>query len=341
MPDDEYWMSLALEQAALAAEAGEVPVGAVIVRSGTLIAAAHNQRETAKNAVRHAEMTVIEQACTVCGGWRLEDCELYVTLEPCPMCAGAAINARLKRVVYGSAEPKTGSCHSVVNLFSLPYPYRPICVGGVLEQACTAHLSAFFAARRQQKRPVRAGVLFALEGVLWDTPPQTAVMRNGVALSSPTLLPLNQPQIIQKTSTPTMIGHSPDSQLFDGTEAMLAALQGRYELYLVSDSRTDTLEAFWQACGLRHYFSGIETTERTGRSLADNIRLVMKRHHLTHAVYVGTAESDRIAAQTAGRPFIYAAYGNGHPKSYQAIIHTPSELLNVLPSLLPTPSPTT
>ncbi|HCA54231.1 MAG TPA: tRNA-specific adenosine deaminase, partial [Ruminococcaceae bacterium] len=106
MTTDEKWMLSALQQAEMAAADGEVPVGAVIVRNGVLIAAAHNQRESHKNALCHAELSAIEQACTVCGGWRLEDCEMYVTLEPCPMCAGAVINARLKRVIYGSADKK-------------------------------------------------------------------------------------------------------------------------------------------------------------------------------------------------------------------------------------------
>ena len=110
-------MGLALEEAAKAAALGEVPVGAVVARHGEVIATAHNTRETEKNALHHAELLAIDAACKALGGWRLWECELFVTLEPCPMCAGGIINSRLRRVVYGAADTKAGCCGSVTKAF--------------------------------------------------------------------------------------------------------------------------------------------------------------------------------------------------------------------------------
>ena len=147
--DDRAWMRLALEEAKAAAALGEVPVGALVVRSGELIAKAHNRRETGKSALAHAECLAIDEACKTLGGWRLHECELYVTLEPCPMCAGAIINSRLLRVVYGARDPKAGCCGSVTDLFALPFNHRPEAVGGVLEEECAGALRAFFQAKRK------------------------------------------------------------------------------------------------------------------------------------------------------------------------------------------------
>lgn len=361
MTTDEKWMSEALRQARIAAEAGEVPVGAVIVRNGTVIAAACNQRESRRNALCHAELSAIEQACTVCGGWRLEDCTLYVTLEPCPMCAGAAVNARLKRVVYGSADPKTGSCHSVVDLFSLPYPHQPVCVGGVLEESCTALLTDFFRSqRRQQRQRIKQGVIFSLDGTLWDSLSQMVPAWNSVLQPRGYALTVERMKdFMGKTLSEIAAQLLPDmptaaalavmdeccrvgndllrqqgGQLYDGIEQALSALQEDYPLYLVSNCGTEYLDAFFQAHGLQRYFSDYETNGRTGRSKAENIRLVMKRSRLTQAVYVGSTEADRIAAQTAGLSFVYAAYGFGKPKACQAVIHTPAELPAVISQLL-------
>ena len=147
--DDRAWMRLALEEAKAAAALGEVPVGALVVRSGELIAKAHNRRETGKSALAHAECLAIDEACKTLGGWRLHECELYVTLEPCPMCAGAIINSRLRRVVYGARDPKAGCCGSVTDLFALPFNHRPEAVGGVLEEECAGALRAVFQAKRK------------------------------------------------------------------------------------------------------------------------------------------------------------------------------------------------
>ncbi len=149
---DEDFMRLALAEAQQAAAEGETPVGAVIVRNGEVIASAHNRRETGKNALYHAELLAIDAACRKLGGWRLWECELFVTLEPCPMCAGAAINARLRRVVYGASDCKAGSCGTRINLFDVPYNHRPECVHGVLEKECAAELSRFFIDLRRRKK---------------------------------------------------------------------------------------------------------------------------------------------------------------------------------------------
>ncbi len=149
MRSDEDFMREALRLAREAAEEGEVPVGAVIVRDGEIVARGKNRRETGRNALCHAELEAIGGACRALGGWRLWQCELFVTLEPCPMCAGAAINARLRRVVFGAHDPKAGSCGSVVNLFELPYNHHPQLCGGVLEEECSSLLTDFF--RRLRK----------------------------------------------------------------------------------------------------------------------------------------------------------------------------------------------
>ena len=125
MMSQEY-MQQALELAREAAAEGEVPVGAVVVHGDTVVGIGRNRRECGKNALAHAELEAINQACRTLGGWRLSGCDLYVTLEPCPMCAGAIINARIDRVFFGASDPKAGSCGSLVTLFDLPYNHRPI-----------------------------------------------------------------------------------------------------------------------------------------------------------------------------------------------------------------------
>ena len=137
-------MGLALEEARKAAALGEVPVGAVVARRGEVVAAAHNTRETEKNALHHAELLAIDAACKKLGGWRLWECELFVTLEPCPMCAGAILNARVRRVFYGARDRAMGACGGVLNLFMEDFPHHPQLVGGILAEDCQTVLSAFF-----------------------------------------------------------------------------------------------------------------------------------------------------------------------------------------------------
>lgn len=150
MTDEEY-MRIALGLAAEAAAEGEVPVGAVLVREGQIVGTGRNRRETGRNALAHAEIEAIHEACTRLNGWRLFGSTLYVTLEPCPMCAGAIINARIDRVVYGTSDPKAGSCGSVVDLFQLPYNHKPQAQGGVLETECGEMLRQFFRQLRESK----------------------------------------------------------------------------------------------------------------------------------------------------------------------------------------------
>ncbi len=151
MSSDDRFMHLALEQARLAFDRGETPIGAVIVREGEVIASAGNSREKDKNALGHAELSAIDMACAVLGGWRLPGCELYVTLEPCPMCAGAIINSRIERVIFGARDPKAGCVGSVCNLFDMPFNHRPQITAGVLESECSAILSEFFLTLRAKK----------------------------------------------------------------------------------------------------------------------------------------------------------------------------------------------
>ena len=142
--EDESFMSIALDLAREAAEEGEVPVGAVIVKDGVIIGTGRNRRESAKNSLAHAEIEAIDAACRYLGGWQLLDCTMYVTLEPCPMCAGAIINARIPRLVQGAKNPKAGSCGSIVDLFALPYNHHPQVESGVQECECATVLKTFF-----------------------------------------------------------------------------------------------------------------------------------------------------------------------------------------------------
>lgn len=146
---DEHWMRQALEQAKQAAALGEVPVGAVVVHNDSVIASAHNQRETLRDPTAHAEMIAITQASEAIGGWRLTDCTLYVTLEPCPMCAGGIVQARITRVVYGAGDPKAGAVDSLYHLLSDErLNHRCEVTAGVMAIECAAVLKQFFAARR-------------------------------------------------------------------------------------------------------------------------------------------------------------------------------------------------
>ena len=148
-------MKEALLLAEEAAQEGEVPVGAVVVYQGEIISRGRNRRETGKNVLCHAELEAIDGACRYLGGWRLWQCELYVTLEPCPMCAGALINSRMKTVYYGAPDPKAGSCGSLINLFALPYNHQPALVSGVLEQECADILRNFFRELRKKRKEIR------------------------------------------------------------------------------------------------------------------------------------------------------------------------------------------
>lgn len=146
---DEKFMRIALEEARLAADADEIPVGAVIVKNGEVIARAHNRCEEWKDATAHAERLAISEAGRALGSWRLSDCTLYVTLEPCPMCTGALINARVPRVVYAAKDPRAGACESLVRLPAYPLESQPVCESGVCENEARMLLKDFFSRRRR------------------------------------------------------------------------------------------------------------------------------------------------------------------------------------------------
>ncbi len=147
----EDYMHQALALAREAAAHGEVPVGCVIVRDGRIIGHGRNQREEKQAVSSHAEMEAMAQANAALGTWRLEDCDLYVTLEPCPMCAGAILNARVRRVFYGARDRAMGACGGVLNLFMEDFPHHPQLVGGILAEECQAVLSEFFKGLRKEK----------------------------------------------------------------------------------------------------------------------------------------------------------------------------------------------
>lgn len=142
--EDQQYIEAALELAREAFQEGEVPVGCVIVRGDQIVGRGRNRRETEKTALGHAEIEAIADACRNLGGWRLWECTLYVTLEPCPMCAGAILNARIPRVVYGAEDAKNGACGSVCDLFSMEFNHHPKVEKGVKEEACAALLTEFF-----------------------------------------------------------------------------------------------------------------------------------------------------------------------------------------------------
>ena len=147
--DREEYMALALQLAKEAGESGEVPVGCVIAdRDGRIIGRGHNRRQTLKDATAHAELEAIREACAAVGDWRLEGCSIYVSLEPCPMCAGAIINSRIPTVVYGAKEELSGSCGSVINLFEERYGHKPAVYGGVLKDESAELLKSFFKNKR-------------------------------------------------------------------------------------------------------------------------------------------------------------------------------------------------
>ena len=160
MENDLYYMKQAISRAKAAAKVGEVPIGAVLVKDGKVISSGRNMREGKKNALLHAELVAIDRGCKALGAWRLEDCTLYVTMEPCPMCAGAIINARIPRVVCGAKDAKAGACGSVCDLFTMGFNHHPVITYGTLGQQCADLLTQFFAdlritlrSRPKWKRP--------------------------------------------------------------------------------------------------------------------------------------------------------------------------------------------
>ena len=144
MTEREHYMTQALELAREAMAEGEVPVGCVIVKDGVVVGRGRNRRETCRTALGHAEIEAIAMACKTLGGWRLKDCALYVTLEPCPMCAGAIVNARIPVVCYGAKDDKAGCCGSVLNLFEERFNHHPRVYGHILEEECAGLLQEFF-----------------------------------------------------------------------------------------------------------------------------------------------------------------------------------------------------
>ena len=145
---DKLFMTEALKLAKLAAEKGEIPVGAVVVRDGEIVGRGYNLRENKKNAAAHAEILAIEEACSAVGDWRLKGCTLYVTLEPCPMCAGAIVNSRIDKVVYGARDSAAGCCGSLINFNAYPFNHAFSIKGGVCEEECVSILKDFFENKR-------------------------------------------------------------------------------------------------------------------------------------------------------------------------------------------------
>lgn len=147
-------MKRALELAQLAYDSGEVPVGAVVVskKSGEIVGEGYNLRESAKNALAHAEIIAVNNACRRLGGWRLPECSIYVTLEPCPMCCGAIINARIDDVIFGAYDSKSGSAVSMQRMFELPYNWKPSVTGGIMAEECSGMLSRFFEELREKRK---------------------------------------------------------------------------------------------------------------------------------------------------------------------------------------------
>ncbi|GHV24481.1 tRNA-specific adenosine deaminase [Clostridia bacterium] len=144
MKNYEKFMRIALSEAKKSLLESEVPIGAAITQNNELISVGHNKREASKNSLFHAEILAIKRACRTLKNWRLSNCEIYVTLEPCPMCAGAIINSRIKKVIFGAFDKKSGACGSVVNLFEYPLNHKPAVISGILNFECSEILSKFF-----------------------------------------------------------------------------------------------------------------------------------------------------------------------------------------------------
>ncbi len=155
MTEHEKYMKAALKLAKKSADEGEVPVGCVIVCDGEIVGRGRNRRESKKTALSHAELEAIAKACKKLGGWRLQRCDMYVTLEPCPMCAGAIINSRIKTVYYGADDDKAGACGSVLNLFEAGFNHKPQTVRGLLQDDCRTVLQDFFKALRERQKQAK------------------------------------------------------------------------------------------------------------------------------------------------------------------------------------------
>lgn len=159
MSQDEKWMKEALSEALQAVKDDEVPIGCVIVKNDEIIARAYNHREIDQRSTAHAEILAINEACQKVGSWRLEGCTLYVTLEPCPMCAGAIIQSRIERVVFGAYDPKGGCVGSCINLFTTPgFNHYPSYEGGILEEECSMLLKSFFKGKRKKHKESKGDV---------------------------------------------------------------------------------------------------------------------------------------------------------------------------------------
>lgn len=152
MVKNTFFMQKALELAKKAFDEDEVPIGAVVVRNGEIVGTGYNKRDSQKNAILHAETVAIYNACEKLGGWRLWGCDLYVTLEPCPMCTGAIINSRIRNVYYGAKNPKAGACGSVINLFDYPFNHKPNVTSGLLEEECSKIMTDFFLKVREKRK---------------------------------------------------------------------------------------------------------------------------------------------------------------------------------------------
>ena len=152
MTTDEKWMNEALKEAKKASLEGEVPIGCVIVKDGVILARGRNAREKKKNALLHAEICAIDKACKKLGGWRLHECDMYVTLEPCPMCCGAIINSRIKKVRIAAKDPKAGAMGSILDLTSFPFNHKPETEFGLMEAQSQALLKHFFQELRKKNK---------------------------------------------------------------------------------------------------------------------------------------------------------------------------------------------
>lgn len=149
---DTKFMQEALKLAKISFDEGEVPVGAVIVKDNTIVSCGRNRRETAKNALAHAEIEAINNACEKLGGWRLWECDIYITLEPCPMCSGAIVNARIPNVYFGAYDKNFGCCGSNINILEMSNSFKPSYIGGIMEEECSSMLTDFFKQLRNKKQ---------------------------------------------------------------------------------------------------------------------------------------------------------------------------------------------